>query len=204
MAEVANKDIDQTIVVEVPEGAADRVPPGAKVPIAIDLSRCTDFREAGRPVVEPKLVGLQTIVRNINVEVTIEIEVGRGYATGALLCRGLPMLLECRTAFVEIKKVGIVPRGVPDFVAGIIDIDIAVVIEVPQTAPRETCSPRSGTRLVTFSNPSPPTFTQSELEFLDLERRVPTSVVPYFCKIVAFGNISLHLFNVTFGITSVP
>ena len=129
MREVAGEEIEATVVVEVAEARADRVAavePGARRGRAARRSLVGEARLA---VVDEQRVRLEAVVRPVDVEIAVLVEVAGGHAARAAV-RGGGCDAETLAALVEQhdRRIGRLRR--PVLVAAEARVDEAVVVEV--------------------------------------------------------------------------
>ena len=142
MSEVADKQIELAVVVEIAPRRADGM-------AAIETGGRTHgvagsglILELPLAVVQPQHVRLQAIVRHIHVQVAVLIEITGGHAASAVADLA-PRQLEGLAFLVHKQQVRIRDPSVPVFVTSDVEIDEAVAVEVAAaTAHRDTLGER--------------------------------------------------------------
>ena len=131
---VAGEEIKVAIVVKVPPGCADGVAPAEAGTICDHAKGARYIRKGSLPIVLPKDVRLKSVVGDVDVEVTVTIEVTGGHTAGTVADLA-PGQLEGFPPLVGQQEVGI---GVirPGLVATGIEIDKPVPVEVAPTGPQ--------------------------------------------------------------------
>ena len=132
VSEVARKQIDQTIAVKVAPGGADGMaaaPAGVRVTcVGMGLIN-GHVHEVARTVVAVQKIGLQAVVRDVNIQVAVLIEIGGRDTSPRNNIRLHPGHGEGVILVVGENKVALGPRIL---VARDVHVEVTVVVEVAQ------------------------------------------------------------------------
>ena len=134
VCEVSGEQIDQSVIVEVAPGGTDRVPSAESCRCG-DHSECLGrFGEARLAIVGPEEIGLEAVARDIDIQVTILVEVARGDPPGSSLALGLCQL-ERLAVFIDEDLVRPGDALAPVLVSPDIEIDESVSVEIAPAGP---------------------------------------------------------------------